>query len=83
MRYALHEEQSSPRPLRLGGVPRQTAWADPAGPADEPLRQVDPRSLASALDRLTLEVLHLNRPLQEAWERLREQLRAGVAPSRH
>lgn len=56
--------------------------AGPVGPVDAPLGRVDPQLLASALDRLTREVLYLNLPLHEAWEQLREQLRSGAAPRR-
>jgi hypothetical protein len=83
MKYALHHEESSMPPQALGGMPRRAVQTGPGRFADAPLGKVDPQSLASTLDRLTWEVLHLNRPLTETWEQLRDELQTGAASGRH
>jgi hypothetical protein len=83
MKYALNHGENSPPPRALGGFTRGAVQAGTGGSGDAPLGRVDPQSLSSALDRLTWEVLYLNRPLSETWEQLREHLRTGAAPGRH
>jgi hypothetical protein len=82
MKYALREGRQGLPPQGIGRIPKRVVLEGPPCRADLPIGEVDARLLASALDELAREVLVDNRPLDEAWETLREQVLSGKAPRR-
>jgi hypothetical protein len=74
MKYALSEDRTSVPPPGQSQGQLGIVQNDLAVPGELPTEDADERSLALTLDQLAREVLSSNRPLQEAWEELRQQV---------